>query len=338
MANPIQFILGATYPFRALALFVRQPALRQYVVFPILLNLLLGVTLYAGLLYVGFYGIDWVLHHLGVWLHSLSNVRVGLPPSATLPTWVPHFPQWSLSWPGWMPHLPQWSFAWPRWVPQLSLPPLHWPRGLAGLPDWALIGVIALLRLVLVILLFLITGLVLLQFGVLLGAPWYGKLSEEIERQKTGRVVLVEGGLLGPVWDIWRAVLYELKKIGLTLLIAIPTLLLNIVPGWGTAIATVIGITLGATLVCMDFLDAALERRRLRFRDKLGCVRRGLPGSASFGLICLGLVSIPLINLLAIPVCVAAGTLFFCDQILPELSTTLSEPPSRIEVKHQDSV
>jgi CysZ protein len=46
-----------------------------------------------------------------------------------------------------------------------------------------------------------------------------------------------------------------------------------------------------------------------------------LPASASFGFVCLALVSVPLINLLAIPVCVAAGTLFFCDRIQPWLDS-----------------
>ena len=44
-------------------------------------------------------------------------------------------------------------------------------------------------------------------------------------------------------------------------------------------------------------------------------IRRSLPASAGFGLACLGLVSIPFVNLLSIPLCVAAGTLFFCDRI-----------------------
>ena len=54
-------------------------------------------------------------------------------------------------------------------------------------------------------------------------------------------------------------------------------------------------------------------------RARLGLIRRSLPASAGFGLVCLGLISIPLVNLLAIPLCVTAGTLFFCDQIWPDL-------------------
>jgi CysZ protein len=78
----------------------------------------------------------------------------------------------------------------------------------------------------------------------------------------------------------------------------------------------------GVLIACLDFFDPALERRQLRFRRKLGVVRRGLPGTAGFGLVCFGLVSIPLINLLAIPLCITAGTLFFIERLrgLPELT------------------
>jgi CysZ protein len=39
-----------------------------------------------------------------------------------------------------------------------------------------------------------------------------------------------------------------------------------------------------------------------------------LPATAGFGLVCLGLVSIPFFNLFAVPLCITAGTLFYCDQ------------------------
>jgi CysZ protein len=141
-------------------------------------------------------------------------------------------------------------------------------------------------------------------------------LSEELEKLRTGNVVIVDVGFVG---DIWRAILYELKKLFVGLLLGIPLLLLNFLPGIGTAIATIGSITLATTLVCMDFLDPPLERRRLSFRQKLGLAYGNLPATATFGILCFGLVSIPLINLLAIPVCITAGTLFFCDRVLPGL-------------------
>ncbi len=168
-----------------------------------------------------------------------------------------------------------------------------------------------------IIVLFIVTGFLLTQVGVVLGAPWYGQLSEQLEKVRTGQLQIVEVGIIR---DICRAILFELKKLTLIIGVGIPLLLLNFLPGIGTAISTVGGVILTGTIVCLDFLDGPLERRRLNFRDKLGIIWGSLPASAGFSLVCLGLISIPLLNLVTIPLCVASGTLFFCDRILPKYS------------------
>jgi CysZ protein len=155
------------------------------------------------------------------------------------------------------------------------------------------------------------TGFLLTQFGVLLGAPWYGQLSEQLEKHRTGKVELIE---LNIVNDLGRAVLYELKKLVLIASIGIPLLLINFFPGIGTVISSIGSLILTTTIVCLDFLDSCLERRRLKFRQKLKTVFKTLPASGSFGLVCLGLISIPFVNLFTIPLCVASGTLFICDR------------------------
>jgi len=239
------FIAGLTYPFRALGVLARAPRLWQYVLVPILVNLLVGATLYAGLLFAGFRAIDAMV---------------------------------------------------------------------LGLPGWAA-GLGVLLRALLVVVLLLATGFVLVQFGVVLGAPWYTKLSNELEWLRSGHVMPeTANGSGGPLHDLWLALAYELKKLALVLLVGSGLLLLNLVPVVGQLLSFAGWIALGATVACLDFLGYALERRRLGFRDRLRTVRRSMPASAGFGLICLGLISIPFVNLLSIPLCVAAGTLFFCDR------------------------
>ncbi len=255
-------VAGATYPFRALAVFRHTPRLWSYVAIPILVNFVVGVALYAGLLFFGLESVEGLIVNLSHWLDALI---------AKLPAWL--------------------SFL-----------------------EYLIIAVGFLLRLLLVVGLLLVIGFLFVQFGVLLGAPWYGQLSEQLEELRTGQLHKVEVGI---VQDIARALLYELKKLVLVAGVGLPLLLLNLVPGIGTVIATVGGVTLAATIICLDFLDASLERRRLPFREKLGIVFRSLPASASFSLVCLGLVSIPLLNLLTIPLCVASGTLFVCDRVLP---------------------
>lgn len=195
------------------------------------------------------------------------------------------------------------------------------PTGLSFV-TWVLPVFEWLLRLLLGLLLLIGTGFVLLQFGVLLGSPWYGQLSEELEKLRTGKTKSSEPfNMLAIARDLWRAILFELKKLVLSLGIGIPLLLFHFVPGVGTAIASTGGITLAATIVCLDFFDPPLERRRLSFRHKLNLIRRSLPASGTFGLVSFVLVSIPLVNLIAIPVCITAGTLFFCDRLLVYLES-----------------
>jgi CysZ protein len=323
--GPGSLIAGATYPLQALRLFMKTPRLRRYVLFPIAVNLLVGGTIYAALLFAGLRAIDTIIADVPNWTGNLAHLSPNLPPMPEVSLPEVSLPNWQISLPDWLPHwnitLPHWNIALPDWHSiDWKLP--GWKA------DWAIAIANALgssflwiLRLLLVLVLLLVTGFIFLQFGVLLGSPWYGKLSEELELLKLGKLPPNESGLGSTVRDSGRAVLYELKKLGMVIFIGLPLLLFNFLPGIGTAIASTGTITLTATIVCLDFLDSALERRHLGFRQKLGVVLRSLPASASFGFVCLTLVSVPLINLLAIPVCVAAGTLFFCDRIQPWLDS-----------------
>ena len=193
---------------------------------------------------------------------------------------------------------------------------------ISNLPSWlgvlqyGISGLILLLRFLLTIILLIAPGFFLTQFGVLLGAPWYGQLSEQLEKIRTGKVEIIEVSIIR---DIGRAILYELKKLVLIAMIGIPLIIINFFPGIGTIVSTIGSFTLTATIVCLDFFDSSLERRRLKFRNKLAIVFQSLPASGSFALVCVALISIPLINLVTIPLCVASGTLFVCDRVLPKL-------------------
>jgi CysZ protein len=241
-----RFISGALYPIYATTVLARAPRLWRYVLIPILVNLLVGATVYAALLYAGLSAIDSLV---------------------------------------------------------------------AGLPAWAA-ALGALLRLLLIVVLLIATGFVLVRFGVVLGAPWYTQLSAQLELLRGGQPLTTHGSRLSAALrDLSRALAFELRKLLLVLAIGALLLLLNLLPVAGPLLTTAGWIALGATITCLDFFDYPLERRLLSFRAKLGVIQRSLPASAGFGLVCLGLVSIPFVNLLSIPLCVAAGTLFFCDRI-----------------------
>lgn len=263
---PVGLVAGATYHFRAVIIFVKNPRLIGYVIIPILINIVVGILLYVGLLLPG--------------INLVQNI----------------FTNFSLRFDTFVDDLPTW---------------LNFISYLDNALGWVV-------QIILFAVLLLIIGFLLVQFGVILGSPFYGQLSEQLEKLRIGTLPEAPPSVLGFLRDIWRAILFELKKIALFLVIGLPMLLLNFIPG-GSLVATIGGVTLTTAIVCLDFFDGPLERRKLQFRQKLTLVGQSLPASASFGLICQALITIPIVNFVGIPICVVAGTLFCCDRILPKL-------------------
>lgn len=221
------------------------------------------------------------------------------------------FPGWQLI-NGWSSGLPALIGGWLATLPDWLNHVLFWlPAGANFLDD--------VLRWLLAIALLITVGLLLVQFGAIFGAPWYGALAEQIEKKRMGNLPVAPFHFGRVMQDIWRAITFQLKKLVLMIVGLVLFLLLGFVPG-ATAIASIGWIVLSSILVCLDFLDPPLERRRLSFRRKLGVFIRTLPASGTFAWVCLGLVSIPLLNLLTVPLCVIAGTLFCCDRVLPSLT------------------
>lgn len=252
------FFSGASYPFRAIHMLWNNRNLWQYLIIPILINLIVGISAYILLLRPSLSLFNQVTSSLLVTIENYLN---------TLPQWL--------------------SF---------------------------LIYVVSFLTVVtkalLFVLIFIVLGLVITQFGSILGAPWYGKLSEKLEIIKTNKLEIIE---LNIFHDIGRAILFELKKILLIIIISIPLLLLNLLPTVGNLLSLLGSLILTIVIICLDFFDAILERKRLKFRQKLKFVIQGFPSTLGFGIVCLGLITIPLFNLIIIPICVSAGTLFICN-------------------------
>ncbi|MDJ0509160.1 MAG: EI24 domain-containing protein [Crocosphaera sp.] len=255
------FLSGMSYPFRLLAVLKSNPGLLSYIIFPILVNILLGFFLYIGLFLLG-----------GEVTQELTQIMIN-----RLDIFLADLPSWLNS------------------------------------LDYLVIFLGWLIRLFLSLFLLFFTGFILVQFGVILAAPWYGNLSEEIEKITTEKIEIIEVGF---VRDIWRAILFEIKKIVLMISFGLFIFLFSFIPVIGAIISTIGGLIITGTIICLDFFDSPLERRRLKFRKKINLVMKTFPASAGFAVICLLLISIPFINLITIPFCVGSGTLFVCDRIL----------------------
>ncbi|NJR39023.1 MAG: hypothetical protein HC781_09535, partial [Leptolyngbyaceae cyanobacterium CSU_1_4] len=85
--GPGSVLAGATYPFRALGLFIKTPRLRRYILFPIAVNLVVGGTIYAALLFAGLRAIDTIMADVPNWTSNLAHLSPHLPalPQVRLP-------------------------------------------------------------------------------------------------------------------------------------------------------------------------------------------------------------------------------------------------------------
>ena len=72
-------INGATYPFKALNTFIKNPQLIKYIAIPIAVNIVVAIALYSGLLYFGWQIVDGVQGDLTLWLNQLID---------NLPQWL----------------------------------------------------------------------------------------------------------------------------------------------------------------------------------------------------------------------------------------------------------
>jgi CysZ protein len=143
----------------------------------------------------------------------------------------------------------------------------------------------------------------------LAASPFLDALSRRVEELVAGAASESEGGWLDALRGGGRAVFEELRRLGFFLALQLGLLGVGLVVP-GAQLLTPPAMTLVTLLFLpLDSASPALDRRRLRFRDKRRWVldHPGLMlgyGAAAF-LTCL----VPGLNLLAMPVLVAGGTL-----------------------------
>lgn len=146
----------------------------------------------------------------------------------------------------------------------------------------------------------------------LIGAPFNSRLAERVETQLTGRP---------PPTDqtaFWRilvpAVLGELRKLGYFLALAVPVLLLSLIPGLNV-FAAILWVLLGFWFLALEYADypmgnnglAPSRQRRLLAGKRLSAL--------AFGAGATILMMIPILQLAAMPALVAGATKFWVDRL-----------------------
>jgi len=141
---------------------------------------------------------------------------------------------------------------------------------------------------------------------LLIGDPFYEKISGEVERRYGGVRDEVEVPLLR---SLGRSLRDSLRLIGLSILFAIPLFLAGFLPVVGQTVVPVIGGAVGGWLLAVELTGVPFQRRGKRLRDRRLALRGRRPLTLGFGVAVFACFLIPLGAVLLMPAAVAGGAL-----------------------------
>jgi CysZ protein len=199
-------------------------------------------------------------------------------------------------------------------------------QGFSAVMDWAIAGTVGELpgafRAVLWVIFALLVGWMLLNVFVatstLLGSPFYALLSQRLETMLRG-----EPAPQASWKEIWEEVCHtlvqELHKFAYFLLLAIPFLLLFLIPGVNFA-APFLFLLYSCWVMGLECIDFPLANHLIPFAVQRRILRQRMVRTMSFGSTALLLSLIPGINLVALPAAVAGATILWVEELEQELS------------------
>ena len=149
--------------------------------------------------------------------------------------------------------------------------------------------------------------------GNLIASPFNDLLSERTEELVSGRFNYEKFSLRGFVRDAGRSMIVEAKKLSLFVAGMLLLLLLNLIPGFGQVLYSILATLFTLFFLAVEYLGYILSRKRYSFAAQRKYVfeKTFLHLGFSVGVLCL--LAIPLMQFLCIPLAVVGATLLYCD-------------------------
>ncbi|WP_326808873.1 MULTISPECIES: EI24 domain-containing protein [unclassified Streptomyces] len=145
---------------------------------------------------------------------------------------------------------------------------------------------------------------------LLVGEPFYEKLSEKVEESEGG---LPPGRDL-PLWqELWTALRDSLFVLWRTLLFTVPLFLLGFVPFVGQTIIPVLGFCVSGFFLSLELSSVAMQRRGIPVRERLRMLRRRKALALGFGVPLVLCFLVPVAAVFLMPGAVAGAALLVRD-------------------------
>jgi CysZ protein len=145
---------------------------------------------------------------------------------------------------------------------------------------------------------------------LLLGDPFYEKLSEEVEKAEG----YCPPGPDLPWWrELWRSLCDSLYVLGRALLFTVPLFLLGFVPVLGQTVVPVLGLCVSGYFLAAELTSVAMQRRGIPVRDRLRLLHARRSLALGFGVPLVLSFLVPFVAVLLMPGAVAGAALLVRD-------------------------
>ena len=149
--------------------------------------------------------------------------------------------------------------------------------------------------------------------GNLISSPFNDLLSERTEELLSG-TRNEERFSLGLFWkDSLRTLGTEAKKMSLFVIVMLLILPLNLIPGFGNALYSLLALLLTLFFLAFEYLGYVMARKRLSFREQRRYVLGRTPLMLGFGTGVLAILAIPFLQFICIPAGVVGATRLWFD-------------------------
>ncbi|MEZ9545500.1 MULTISPECIES: sulfate transporter CysZ [Vibrio] len=152
-----------------------------------------------------------------------------------------------------------------------------------------------------------------------IAAPFNGLLAEKVEELLSGKKVN-DDGLLDVLKDTPRILAREWRKLVYVLPKAIGLFLLLLIPALGQTVAPFLWFIFTAWMLAIQYADYPFDNHKIKFDDMRNNLKQKQGKSYSFGALVSVFTTIPILNLIVMPVAVCGATAMwvaeFKDQAL----------------------
>ncbi|AMF95011.1 sulfate transporter CysZ [Vibrio fluvialis] len=146
-----------------------------------------------------------------------------------------------------------------------------------------------------------------------IAAPFNGLLAEKVEEKLTGKKVN-DDGVLAVVKDVPRIMAREWRKLVYVLPKAIGLFILLLIPALGQTLGPILWFIFTAWMLAIQYCDYPFDNHKVAFNDMRNSLKQKQGKAYTFGMLVSVLTTIPVVNLLVMPVAVCGATAMWVNE------------------------